>query len=200
VLAVAEAVGGLAGLQPVTAASAQTAASSQHAQRGILFTKPKLSKVLVNLLRKECLVDEGFPIGMSRTTPALVQLLARSGSDRLADAFADAGLTGMRPLHAPLLVPLLAGGRRASDLAASLRVTRQAVAQVVDVLERDGYVERIADPGDGRAKLVCLTRRGRAALRVMRATALTIEQEWEVLLGPERLDDFRETLAFLLTG
>jgi DNA-binding MarR family transcriptional regulator len=56
----------------------------------------------------------------------------------------------------------------------------------MDGLERDGYVERIADPGDGRAKLVCLTRQGRAALRVMRATALTIEQEWESALGPER--------------
>ena len=67
------------------------------------------------------------------------------------------------------------------------------------MLERDGYVERLPDPGDARAKLICLTRRGRAALRVMRATALAIEDEWETLLGPERLADFRETLALLLS-
>lgn len=56
-----------------------------------------------------------------------------------------------------------------------------------------------ADPGDGRAKLVCLTRRGRAALRVLRATALTVEQEWATVLGLERLASFRDTLTVLLT-
>jgi DNA-binding MarR family transcriptional regulator len=143
-------------------------------------------------------MNSGFRYDMEATTPALVQFLARSGSQRVAAAFAAAGLEGIRPLHVPLLVPLLGGGRRAADLAAMLRVSRQAVAQVVAVLERDGYVERLPDPGDARAKLICLTRRGRAALRVMRATALAIEDEWETLLGPERLADFRETLALLL--
>jgi len=133
------------------------------------------------------------------TSPALVQMLARSGARRLATSFDDAGLTGLRPLHAPVLIPLLGGGRRASDLADVLGVSRQAVAQVVALLERDGYVERLADPGDGRAKLVCLTRRGRQALRVLRATSLALEREWEAELGPVRLAAFREVLLKLLT-
>lgn len=132
--------------------------------------------------------------------PALVQALARSGAERLRADFTAQGMTGLRPVHAVLLVPLLGGGRHASDLAESLGVSRQAVAQVVARLEQDGYLARITDPGDARAKLICLTPRGRAALRAMRATALAVEEEWRERLGPERLAAFRDTLLALLPG
>ena len=132
--------------------------------------------------------------------PALVQALARSGAERLRADFTAQGMDGLRPVHAVLLVPLLGGGRHASDLAETLGVSRQAVAQVVSRLEQDGYLTRITDPGDARAKLICLTPRGRAALRAMRTTAMTIEDEWRARLGAERLAGFRDTLLTLLAG
>lgn len=140
-----------------------------------------------------------FSSQAGQTIPALVQLLARSGTERLRGEFAARDMGGLRPLHALLLVPLLGGGRHASDLAETLGVSRQAVAQVVTRLELDGYLTRIADPGDARAKLVCLTPRGRAALRTMRATALAVEDEWRQRLGAERLAGFRDTLITLLS-
>ena len=143
-------------------------------------------------------MSEAFSSQASQTIPALVQLLARSGAERLRGEFAAQDMGGLRPLHALLLVPLLGGGRHASDLAETLGVSRQAVAQVVTRLELDGYLTRIADPGDARAKLVCLTPRGRAALRTMRATALAVEDEWRQRLGDERIDRFRDTLLALL--
>lgn len=106
-------------------------------------------------------------------------------------------MPGLRPVHALLLVPLLGGGRHASSLAADIGVTRQAVAQVVATLERDGYVQRVTDPGDARARLICLTPRGRAALRAMRTTALATEEAWRRQLGDRRLAEFRATLLDL---
>jgi DNA-binding MarR family transcriptional regulator len=140
------------------------------------------------------------PLYAGQTVPALVQLLARSGTERLRAGFAEQDMAGLRPLHALLLVPLLGGGRHASDLAENLGVSRQAVAQVVTRLERDGYVQRIDDPGDARARLICLTPRGRAALRTMRATALAVEDDWRQRLGPEQLASFRDTLITLLSA
>ncbi|HLK00422.1 MAG TPA: helix-turn-helix domain-containing protein [Streptosporangiaceae bacterium] len=84
-------------------------------------------------------------------------------------------MDGLRPLHAPLLIWLLGGGRRAADLADGLRVSRQAVAQVVVTLEAGGYVERLPDPADRRAKLI-----------------------WEARLGARRLAELRRTLTVLL--
>ena len=134
------------------------------------------------------------------TVPALVNLVAASGAPRLRAAFAAAGLDGGRPAQAVTLVPLAAGGLHASDLADRLGVSRQAVAQAVAPLERHGYVSRVPDPADARARVIELTPRGRQALRVMRSNALDLEKRWEHVLGRRRLGELRATLELLLSG
>ena len=145
-------------------------------------------------------MSESYAESTTRTVPALVQMLARSGAERLRGDFAANGMPTLRPVHALLLVPLLGGGRHASRLATDIGVTRQAVAQVVATLERDGYVQRVTDPGDARAKLVCLTPRGRAGLRAMHASARATEDAWRQQLGAGRLAEFRATLLALLSA
>ncbi|OBI59684.1 MarR family winged helix-turn-helix transcriptional regulator [Mycobacterium sp. E796] len=134
------------------------------------------------------------------TVPALVNLVAASGAPRLRAAFAAAGLDGIRPAQAVALVPLAGGGLHASDLADRLKVSRQAVAQAIAGLERHGYVTRVADPEDARARIIELTPRGRQALRVMRSNAVALEKRWEQLLGPQRLGELRDTLQTLLAS
>ncbi|MCV6962997.1 MarR family transcriptional regulator [Mycobacterium intermedium] len=134
------------------------------------------------------------------TVPALVQLVAATGGPRLRAAFAEAGLDGLRPAQAVALVPLATGGLHASELAARLGVTRQAVAQGVAELDRYGYVTRVANPADARSRIIELTPRGRQALRVMRSSALEQERRWEQILGERRLRDLRKTLQMLLAA
>jgi DNA-binding MarR family transcriptional regulator len=132
------------------------------------------------------------------TVPALVQLVAASGGPSLRAAFAAAGLDGIQPAQSAVLVPLVAGGLHASDLADRFRVSRQAVAQAIAALERHSYVTRVPDPDDARARLIELTPRGRKALRVMRSHAVDLEKRWEQKLGERRLADLRKTLRMLL--
>jgi DNA-binding MarR family transcriptional regulator len=133
------------------------------------------------------------------TVPALVNMVAAAGAPHLRAAFAAAGLDGIRPAQAVVLVPLAIGGLHASDLADRLRVSRQAVAQAVTALERHGYVTRLPDPVDARARIIELTPRGQQALRVMRSNALDLEKRWRQVLGEQRLGEFRETLLTLLS-
>jgi len=134
------------------------------------------------------------------TVPALVNLVAASRAPHSRAAFATAGLDGIRPAQAVALVPLAVGGLHASDLADRLRVSRQAIAQAVAALERHGYVTRVPDPVDARARLIELTPRGQQALRVMRSNALDVEKRWQQVLGKQRLAEFRETLVMLLSA
>ncbi|MDR3657144.1 MAG: MarR family winged helix-turn-helix transcriptional regulator [Mycobacterium sp.] len=134
------------------------------------------------------------------TVPALVNLVAGSGVPRLRAAFAAAGLHGIRPAQAITLVPLAAGGMHASDLADHLKVSRQAVAQGVTALEREGYVNRVPDPADARARTIELTPRGRQVLRVMRSHAIDLEKRWQRILGERRLGELRESLQMLLAA
>jgi DNA-binding MarR family transcriptional regulator len=133
------------------------------------------------------------------TVPALVNLVAASAAPQLRAAFAAAGLDGIRPAQAVALVPLAFGGLHASALADRLGVSRQAVAQAVAALERHGYVNRVPDPADARARIIALTPRGQQALRVMRSNALALEKRWQQVLGEQRLAEFRETLVMLLS-
>jgi DNA-binding MarR family transcriptional regulator len=132
------------------------------------------------------------------TVPALLQMVAAAGAPRLRAAFAAAGLDGIRPAQSVALVPLATGGLHASDLADRLGVSRQAVAQAVSALERNGYVTREPNPDDARAQIIELTPRGRQALRLMRSNALDVQKRWQHTLGPQRFDEFRTTLRMLI--
>ena len=60
-----------------------------------------------------------------------------------------------------------------------------------------GYVERVPDPSDGRARLVRMTPRAEAALPVARAEEDRIEAEWRAHLGPELMGHLRDALTGL---
>ena len=90
-------------------------------------------------------------------------------------------------------------GRRPSELAASMGVSKQALNYLLGELERLGYLERGADPDDRRSRRIALTRRGELAGRTMRDAVAELEREWEALLGPKRFTDLRELLRELAT-
>ncbi|NYD99127.1 DNA-binding MarR family transcriptional regulator [Kineosphaera limosa] len=56
------------------------------------------------------------------------------------------------------------GPQRTTALAAKLFLDPSTVSRQVDTLTRSGYVEKLADPDDGRASLVHLTDTGEQAL------------------------------------
>ncbi len=81
----------------------------------------------------------------------------------------------------------LAGGgpRRLSELTASEQVTQSAITQLVTKLERDGLVERRADPSDGRAVLVDITPAGAAIVDGRRAERIARLATLARRLSPE---------------
>ncbi|MFD7258504.1 MarR family winged helix-turn-helix transcriptional regulator [Streptomyces sp. NPDC059874] len=81
------------------------------------------------------------------------QLLLGEFTRRLAEA----GYADLRPLHGMAFQALKGPGATASELAERLGVTKQAAGQIVDDLEKRGYVRREPHPEGGRRKLVVLT-------------------------------------------
>jgi DNA-binding MarR family transcriptional regulator len=61
------------------------------------------------------------------------------------------------------------GPSRPSELASSLGVDASTITHRLKALEREGYVERVADPADGRAAIVRVSADGHAALEQIRA-------------------------------
>jgi DNA-binding MarR family transcriptional regulator len=88
-------------------------------------------------------------------------------------------------------------GTRPSELAARLRMSKQALNYLLGELERLGYLERRADPDDLRSKRIALTPRGIAAVGVIREAVGDVETAWAQKLGAERFDELRELLVEL---
>jgi DNA-binding MarR family transcriptional regulator len=88
-------------------------------------------------------------------------------------------------------------GTRLTDLAEQALVTKQTAGHLVDQLERAGYVRRVPDPTDGRARLVTVAERGRRAVEVARRVEVEVEAEWTAHLGAETADALRAALEKL---
>jgi DNA-binding MarR family transcriptional regulator len=92
--------------------------------------------------------------------------------------------------------PQSAGGMKLGALARYLMVSRQNLAGVVGRLERDGRVESVADPQDGRSRLVRMTASGR---RVWRKQALPrIHAYYAEALEGFSVNDILHTVHYLL--
>lgn len=88
-------------------------------------------------------------------------------------------------------------GSRLTSLAAAAQTTKQAAKFLVDQLESGGYVERVPDPEDGRARLVQITSRGHDVIAVATAVQSRIEEHWTEHLGAEDTARLREALLRL---
>ena len=82
------------------------------------------------------------------------------------------------------------GGRRLTELAERTHTTKQAMRYTINQLEAAGYVERVPDPTDGRAKIIRLTQRGWEGRRVADEIIASIEHECVQKLGEGKMRQF----------
>ncbi|MEM1348337.1 MAG: helix-turn-helix domain-containing protein [Myxococcota bacterium] len=104
----------------------------------------------------------------------------------------------IRPVHAQLFPHVDLEGTRQTVLAERLGVTKQAVGQLVDDLERMGVLERVPDPSDGRAKLVRFTHKEGSSLMDGMRFLKGFEEEMAELVGHEVMEALGRGLLALL--
>ncbi|RZU49381.1 MarR family protein [Krasilnikovia cinnamomea] len=87
-----------------------------------------------------------------------------------------------------------------SELAVRLEVTKQAAAQIVDDMQRRGYVRRTPDPHDRRAQRLELTDRGAAALAAARQFHQRYERRLARAHGAAAMAALRDVLNAVAGG
>jgi DNA-binding MarR family transcriptional regulator len=138
--------------------------------------------------------DDGRRIGELLRVPAQAVVRYISG------ALAAAGYADLRPAHMPIFMYLdhPPDGTRVTELAERAQVTKQSMGELVAYLEERGYVERIPDPSDRRAKLVRYTALGWQVHETAPRIATELEALWAERLGRERFDELRAILKQLI--
>ncbi|MFB9208805.1 MarR family winged helix-turn-helix transcriptional regulator [Nonomuraea spiralis] len=106
----------------------------------------------------------------------------------------DEGFEGIRHVHGSVFRFIDAEGSRLTTLADRSGLTKQAISELVDDLEDHGYLERVADEADRRAKIIRLTDQGRTAQAAAERILADVEQRWSRHLGSDRVAMLRHTL------
>lgn len=132
------------------------------------------------------------------TRPPMIRLLhvaADQFDEDFTDKLAAAGLGDLRPGHGCVFGNIdPEGGTRLTELAELANMTKQSVSEFASDLEKLGYLERVPDPNDGRAKTIRLTDQGRRAYSIGRQLIDELEREWGQRYGEERIAALREGL------
>lgn len=121
----------------------------------------------------------------------------RALEERAFDAVLAAGVTDITVAQARVAARIGPDGTRVSELAAQARVTKQSAAFLVEQLEAAGYVERVPDPADGRARLVRLTARADKVVGAANEEVERVLAEWADHVGADRLRQLYEVLRDL---
>jgi DNA-binding MarR family transcriptional regulator len=116
---------------------------------------------------------------------------------RLNETVAERGFDDVRPALSVVFQHMRDSGSRITELAERAQLTKQTVVYLVNELVDLGYVERVADEADARAKLVRPTKRGRAAVAEARRVAAEIERDWAKLVGEAKLRELKGLLEEL---
>mgnify|MGYP002336095740 CR=1 FL=1 len=117
-------------------------------------------------------------------------------------AFAQAGYPELRPAHMSIFqhVDHPPHGTRITELAERAQMTKQSMGQLVTDMERLGFVERIPDPTDQRAKIVRLTDLGWEMHEACGAIAKGLEADWSTRVGAEEFFDLKLRLKGLIAS
>lgn len=83
------------------------------------------------------------------------------------------------------------------DVAERAQVTKQTASLLIAALEREGKVERVPDPAEGRARLIRFTRKGLTASKRASQVSMRVEQAWNDHLGPGLAASLGEALTKL---
>jgi DNA-binding MarR family transcriptional regulator len=130
-------------------------------------------------------------------------LHAFQGFERwLFEGYRERGEEGLRPKHGAVIANIDAAGTRPSVLADRAGITRAAMGELIDELEAAGYVRRVPDPVDRRAKLIKPTAKTLARQELARQVNTEVEAAYQERLGVSRYRQLRRSLADLvaLTG
>ncbi len=127
-------------------------------------------------------------------TQSLLLFAYQASARELTEHLRRHGHDAIRPKHGAVFANVDREGTRASVLAQRAGIGKAAMGELVDELERLGYVERRPEPGDRRAKLVVPTAAALDVTRLVHAFNRRLEARYRRQLGADAYDSFRRSL------
>lgn len=127
-------------------------------------------------------------------TQSLLLYAYQSSAGALVQALRKSGHSAIKPKHGAVLANIDADGTRPSVLAERAGIGKAAMGELIDELERLGYVRRSHDPSDRRAKLIVPTSAALAVTQTVHDFNRGLEHHYRELLGDQAYQSLRSSL------
>jgi len=122
-------------------------------------------------------------------------LYAYQGSARaLVETLRARGHPAIRPKHGAVFANIDKQGTRPSVLAERAGIGKAAMGELIDELQRLGYVQRRPDPSDRRAKLVVPANAAVDVTNIVHEFNINVEAAYRERLGEEAYQALRAAL------
>jgi DNA-binding MarR family transcriptional regulator len=108
-----------------------------------------------------------------------------------------AGAMPIQAAQARLLDLIPRAGGRLTELALTMRISKQGLGQLAASLAAGGFAELLPDPADNRAKIIRRTPTGDDLQLAMRSAIDDVEKRWRAQVGDERYATFVDVLEVL---
>ena len=131
----------------------------------------------------------------------LIALATKAGRALQADMVVQANHRGypeVQQSHNAIFATLPPEGARAADMAARFGITRQSMGEIIRDMAQLGLVEMVADPSDGRAKIVRFTEYGTACAQNGFDYIVELDQVLRDTFGDDDVEGTYRVLAGVL--
>lgn len=128
---------------------------------------------------------------------ALLRVVWQWVRDQLYAGVLAAGFDDLTAAHVGLWRYPGLEGLRPSQLADRVGITKQSVNDLLGHLEAQGYLLRVPDSTDGRARMIRLTAKGRRLEQTIYAAAGGAQERIAEILGPRRFAQLHSSLELL---
>jgi DNA-binding MarR family transcriptional regulator len=134
---------------------------------------------------------------LERYVGAMMRIAWQWVRDQIYAGVVAAGYDDLNAAHVGLFRHPTFDGLRPSQLADTVGITKQSVNDLLGHLERHGYLERVPDSADGRARVIRLTPKGRRLGQTINTEARAAQLRIAEILGPRRFAQLHSSLEIL---
>lgn len=142
-------------------------------------------------------MSRGNQVAEGEAIERLLHIATRAFDAELTARLRARGYTDIRRSHGAVFANIDDSGTRPSDLAQRAGMTHPSMTELIADLEAKGYVARQPDEGDGRSRVVVLTRHGLRHRREARRIIAEMEREYGERLGRRQMECLRQALLRL---
>lgn len=126
---------------------------------------------------------------LSATLPRILREFSRDYDRRVTRKLRERGHSAISLSHQIVFSNLGLGTARVTELADRAQITQQAMGKTLRELENLGYLKRVIDPTDRRAKAISMTEKGLRLVEDAVEVADEIREEYIAKIGAEELEE-----------